>query len=539
VSYEPGAIWRGAQASDSYAAYDPTYGMYNCNAEGVPGSPATYAYRVHCLSVCGDHDGGNETLGTPGNAAVLGMLQGAGYQAQGGIVFMGSSLILETEQSPPHLSASAPPSGWTDQPFTITATSNDYGLGVANIIATAGGQTLASAQQGSPCTGAGLSPPEGGTPGSANVGDRNHRCTAPLSTSIASSVLPEGAANITISSQDILANGTTTTTTPKIDRSGPTITPSGTLNDARNGFVGPSHDYSLSVTATDGSPSSAATQRSGVTALSVTLDDQPFTDGSAAAPCTRADGSCALTINVQLTAAQITDLDDLLAHTIKITATDALSHSTTDSFSFHVDSIAPTGSSRGDLLKVSGSPLTEDTYHLDIEARDNAPTIPEVDDDGTELAATSTARAGLKDLVVRVDDQSVATTPIACFDDPDCEQAHRWTWNTTGIADGVHTVTITATDKADNQDLDSFQVDVERQPDQPSRTNTSLLRTVLGATANDRAGSSVAAVGDVNGDGHSDFLRRSAGGHRNDQRDIGGRRLPRIRLHGSRHSRSL
>ncbi len=503
--YEAGGIWRGAQASDSYTAYN-AYGMLNCNAEGIAGNTPTYAYRVHCLSVCGDNDGGNETRGTPGNAVVLGMRQGAGYQAQGGVVFMGSSLIFETEQSAPHVTASAPPSGWTDQAFTITATSNDYGVGPSNLSANAGGQTVASVQQGSPCTGAGVQPPEGGPAGSANVGDRNHRCTAPLAASIASSTLPEGAGAVTISSQDILANGTTATTTPRIDRTPPIVTPSGTLNDARNGFVGPSQDYSLTVTATDGSLSSQAAQRSGVTSLSATLDGQPMTSGSASAACTRPEGSCALTINTTLTAAEIAELDESVPHTIEIKASDALGHTTTDSFSVRVDSTAPSMFFDGILAQLSGRVLGENDYRLRVEARDNEPFQGERDDDGEAMPITDTPGAGLRDVVVRLDGQSVATGSSSCFDDPACDQARVWDWNTTAAANGVHSVTITATDRVGNQDVEEFEVDLQRLADQPARTATTVRRTINGAADGDRAGAATASLGDVNGDGYSDFL---------------------------------
>jgi hypothetical protein len=415
--------------------------------------------------------------------------------------FLGQTTVYVVDiDNPTFTITSQPTAGWSDSPtgtFAVNAT--DAGVGVESMDVPGGGN---HANTG--CLYAGPCPPS--MPGNVNVATLN---------------LPEGDNSVTFTAYDAShfdhrdASGNlvagqhqaSAVAHVKVDHQGPTLSPSGSLYDARNGFVGDNQDYALNVTATDGDASTPASQRSGATAVTATLDDQPMTGGSVSSPCTAPQGSCSLTIHATLTAAQIDDLDDSVPHTIKITANDAVGHASTPiTYTFKVDTTAPTSFSTGDLLKVSGSPLTEDTYHLSVQARDNDPTINEVDDDGTEVPATNQPGAGLRDLVVRVDGQSMATSAIACFDDPACEQARSWTWDTTGVSNGVHTVTITATDNVNNQDVDSFQVDVEHQPDEPARTNTAVERTILGANPADRAGNSVASVGDVNGDGHTDYL---------------------------------
>jgi hypothetical protein len=111
--------------------------------------------------------------------------------------------------------------------------------------------------------------------------------------------------------------------TVKVDRSAPTVTPSGSLWDARTGFIRPGQDYSLAVNAADGDASSAGTQRSGATNIEVTVDGQAVAGGSSAQPCAAPAGSCPLSLTVPFTAAQLAGYG-AGPHTVSITATDAL-----------------------------------------------------------------------------------------------------------------------------------------------------------------------------------------------------------------------
>lgn len=296
------------------------------------------------------------------------------------------------------------------------------------------------------------------------------------------------------------------TTVVKLDREAPEIAASGTLNDSRNAFVSPDYDYTLTVTATDGSLSSPAAQRSGATSLTATLDGQPMTDGSASNACTRPEGSCSLTINAALTAAQVEELDETVPHTIEIKATDALGHEEIDSFSIRVDAVAPDITLDGNLVDLEQRTLTESSYRLRAEARDNTPDTFEVGDDGKEYPDFNTTGAGLRDLVIRLDGQTVSSTTLPCFTDPACEDARAWDWDTTQAPNGEHLVEVTAADRAGNQETQTFTVDLQRAPDAPTETITTALRTIDGAALGDRAGASVASMGDVNGDQRTDYL---------------------------------
>ena len=320
---------RGSDPNGAYTAYQsPIFGFIVANDEGTPGNRATYPYRVHCLSVCNAASpAGNETLGSPGNQARLGLFQSAGRPGyRGANVFMGSSLIFLTEQAAPRITTSGAPSAatWTNDPFTLAATVNDYGLGPRDANMTAPGATgLPSVVQGSPCTGAGVGAPQGGTPGSANQGDRNHRCTAPLTVQAPSSSLADGSYNVVVGATDILNNPGAASVPVKLDRQAPTIALSGTLYNARDGFVGPNQDATLQAVATDGSLSPSTAQRSGASSVTAMLDGQPMANSPVSVPCTRPEGSCTLTLNTSLTTSQLAELD-AGEHTIVITAMDAL-----------------------------------------------------------------------------------------------------------------------------------------------------------------------------------------------------------------------
>jgi hypothetical protein len=161
--------------------------------------------------------------------------------------------------------------------------------------------------------------------------------------------------------------------------------------------------------------------------------------------------------------------------------------------------------SLGDLADLETPRLTENAYRLKVEARDNVPFQPDVDDEGNSRPLLDSPGAGMLDIVIRLDGQTVSTSAVACLADPACEQARAWDWDTTGAANGEHTVTVTAVDRVGNEYVDEFTVDLQRVFDQPARTNTTVRRTILGAALGDGAGTAVAALGDVNGDGYADY----------------------------------
>lgn len=275
---------RSQSFADAYIDYTPFFGITNPNSEGILGTSSTYRYRVHCLAICDANYPtlAQQGLGSQGNQVKLSLVQNAGTNigGGGGYVYMGSSFIYLTELTGPRVTFSGAPSPttWTKDPFTLTATVNDYGLGpqdasMAFPDPAAGGTptTVASATQGAPCTGAGVAGPGGSGTGSQNVGDRNHRCTAPLTLSTSSEVLPEGEYDITVNAKDILFNAATgpRTARVRIDRRPPDITATGSLI-ARSGSSISVGDYPVEMRASDAVPGRAT---SGLKSMKIVVDD--------------------------------------------------------------------------------------------------------------------------------------------------------------------------------------------------------------------------------------------------------------------------
>lgn len=142
---------------------------------------------------------------------------------------MGSSLIFLTEQAPPRLTISGTSPTATATPTDVSVTSNDYGAGPSTLeVFEPDDPTtpLASVAQGAPCVGAGVQAPQNGavdSPGAPHSGDRNHRCTAPLSLTIPAEDLPSGSYDLIFKSSDIIGNSVTTTRTVNIDVDGPDV----------------------------------------------------------------------------------------------------------------------------------------------------------------------------------------------------------------------------------------------------------------------------------------------------------------------------
>jgi hypothetical protein len=414
-------------------------------------------------------------------------------------VLMGHANVMLGDAYAPAF-ASAPPAnvGWIDDngaAHTRTASMGDVGLGAYTI-------TLSGAIGG---------PQRREAPCSFNPQPATAPCpTSPTNFSWNFSyTLSEGANDLYFWGNDIIDNRTPLQLwTERIDRSAPTISASGTLYDARGGYVGVDTDLTLQVRAEDGATSPAGAQRSGVASLEVTLDGQALPGGSPTQACTAPEGSCPLTAPLTLTAAQLQALKPGV-HTIAMRAVDALGHPTiaggANSFTFMVDDVAPTTFADGSLEQLSGRTLTENSYRLRVEARDNQPFAPEIDDEAdSEEPAFDTPGVGLLNLVIRLDGQTLPTTAVGCFDDPLCEDARTWQWDTTTTLNGPHRVTITASDRVGNQEVREFLVDLQRAADQAPRTSA-LRRTILGGVATGRVGASVAALGDVNGDGYADY----------------------------------
>jgi hypothetical protein len=218
---EEGIFSAGTGAPESGLRYrGPTVGSPPTAGPFATCVPDLYDYKVFCLSVC-DNLGGDPTLGSPSNYASLVMLAPYGVNlTTSGWVYMASSLIFESDKYPPHIAMSQIPTGWVNSlPVTLNAT--DYGVGTYSVSAAAPGW---SDTTGPPSGCYVATSTEGGTPGSGNTGDRNHRCPigTPLVLNVTGTSLPEGSYNLGVSAADVVGN--TATPTPvavKIDRTPP------------------------------------------------------------------------------------------------------------------------------------------------------------------------------------------------------------------------------------------------------------------------------------------------------------------------------
>lgn len=152
---------------------------------------------------------------------------------------MGSSLIFLTEQAAPRLTVSGVSPTLTRLPDDLTITSNDYGAGPSGlqVFVPGSSEPVAATAQVAPCVGAGVQAPQNGavdSPGAPHSGDRNHRCTAPLTLTVPSDDLPDGSYNITIKSQDIIGNEVVETRAVQIDREGPETDFSAAVSKGQN-----------------------------------------------------------------------------------------------------------------------------------------------------------------------------------------------------------------------------------------------------------------------------------------------------------------
>jgi hypothetical protein len=269
--------------------------------------------------------------------------------------------------------------------------------------------------------------------------------------------------------------------TVNLDRTPPTVpSVSGALSVA-NSWNGYDTRNQLHAQATD--------QTAGISRLELVVDGQVV--DSSDAPCSP---SCPPAFEDDLkwdnTSAANTH------HTVKVRAIDAAKNpAETSSWEVRTDLDEPEYDISGSLVERGGHPLNASSYELTVDATDQA-------DDGP--------RSGVSVISATVDGNAFGTTPQTCAPTADsCPLADTYTLDPGSLSVGRHEVSFSVEDRAGNQTTDQWYVGIdEPTPPQPTLSQDSNSRSLLrvdGANAGDGAGSAVDGIGDINGDGYSDY----------------------------------
>lgn len=324
--WEPGLAWRGPTPTSSFTPGP----LYYCGLDYA----SQFSYRVFCTSVCGDN-GGDPTIGSPGNEAILQMwMPHGGTASASGVVYMGSSLIFESDNYAPHIDTSGVPSTWIqDAPITLSAT--DYGVGTYSLTASAPGWSGNASGPPAGCDVPGHGPEGTNTPGQPNRGDRNHRCPigVPVPLSVSTSQLAEGSYNLTAAASDVIGNTATRLAPIKIDRTAPQQTLSGPLYDASDQGLHPApltdDQYSLRVKGDDSKL--GVNGVSGIRQIQVAVDGNPprtFAGECIDQGCTATSGQGTFAPSLEATYVFHTGYYAAGPHSIVVTTTDNAGHQT-------------------------------------------------------------------------------------------------------------------------------------------------------------------------------------------------------------------
>jgi hypothetical protein len=310
--------------------------------------------------------------------------------------------------------------------------------------------------------------------------------------------LSEGVNTLTLTGRDVVDNATSRSWTEKVDRTPPAITGvSGSLTTSPT--VDSTGSYTLHVNATDGDGSSNASARSGGKQVEVRISDANGTRSLSSPVRSCPAGSCALSEDFTITSA---DLGDEGTKTISVRARDQLDHWSSYSNQFQVvaDGSPPLANISGTLAGSDGATLGSGSYSLVVEA-----------DDST---SSGVSVAGIKEIKITVNGTTVFDQTPSCS--PTCPTTlttSPWSFVAGNAAnqygDGRYEVIATVIDASDYRSEQAVVFDVAHASSLASQNltvNSSSGLQIVGELPNDKAGASIANVGDVNGDGFADLL---------------------------------
>ena len=177
-------------------------------------------------------------------------------------------------------------------------------------------------------------------------------------------------------------------------------------------------------------------------------------------------------------------------HTLRLVARDFAGNESERVWTVRVDDTVPGTTLTEDLAELNGEIVSE-PRELRVEAFDGE---------------SEAAESGVASVLIRAGGQTF-TTDSTCSGDS-CQLGTTWTLDPASFAEGNLPIEVIARDKAGNATRESLEVFIRHfdapNPQQIDLNSATAVRFV-GAAAGDAAGTSVATLGDVDGDGLTDF----------------------------------
>jgi hypothetical protein len=372
---------------------------------------------------------------------------------------------VKIDKFPPRLDrftgAMAKPEGWVND-TSLTVDTSDSGSGVAR-------STIEIDRPGGPADTKTNKKADGVTPCDAQSG-----CAPTLSHAYAPP-LADGIHQVDVTGVDAVGRSVTDNWPVKLDRTSPSepVVSGEIATDGK--WIGPD-DRGLHVSATDG--------LSGVKSIELHVDGVRHGDPK--------EADCGDTCPSPFAADFDWDHANVAegSHTLKVIARDFAGNTSERTWTVHIDDTAPSSIITGSLWELDGE-FIGDPKQLHIEAYEGE---------------TGFAESGLARIEVIAEDRRFSTES-ACTT-ASCGLEMDWTLNPADYPEGELPITIEMTDRAGNVAIHELTVFVRHFDDPTSQQidlDTAPSLRIYGAAAGDAAGHSIATLGDVDGDGLTDY----------------------------------
>lgn len=183
-------------------------------------------------------------------------------------------------------------------------------------------------------------------------------------------------------------------------------------------------------------------------------------DGAPAA--TKAPGCTSKNCSIQSNWTLDADAYPVGAHTVEVSATDAVGLSTTKTLNVetHGDRTAPTVAISGSMTEQGTLGTTRPSYKLKLSATDPGP--------------AEERKSGIASTAIKVDGTVVDSASPGCPNEG-CAMTREWTLNSDSFAAGAHTVEARATDAAGRTTWKTFTINIVRDSTAPQLQATSTF----------------------------------------------------------------